>query len=467
MKTRSETEQSSIALGWRLIRSFGPPVEGAERAVSLGPRGFLTLGRGSDVFGPGGMASSRLSRRHASLRVDPDGRLTISDLDSHNGVRMNGSPVKHASVPEGAVIGIGGVILHALRTSDDVPCDGTDPFTGIGPTAAALDRSVGLLARRRAHAVFVGETGTGKRFAVEALHRRSGGTVLLRVDAAEDRGTDEDDALLAEAGNGTLYVDGVETCSQSTARLLRRLVMAETPPEKLRLVASAREPIAQLVERGVLRPEVAARLSRWRVVCPPLRARREDIPALACAFALRQGGEARSFHPRLLEMLCLESWPGNLHELDAAVGRLLSAAEPNEELTLRHYGVSAPPKVATPPTSAIRIHARGEWFELPGQSRVELTGRGTLCRLLAALLCARSEDANRRLTARDLAAAGWPEDDPSARAVINRVYVAMSTLRSLGLREALDRTPQGYRFDVETPVEPVESSKSDSAASAP
>ncbi len=243
--------------------------------------------------------------------------------------------------------------------------------------------------------------------------------------------------------------------------------MAQTHPDGLRIVASAREPIAQLVERGVLRPEVAARLSRWRVVCPPLRARREDIPALASALALRQGGETRPFHPRLLEVLCLEPWPGNLHELDATVSRLLSAAEPAEELTLRHYGATAPPKVAKPSSSAIRIHARGDWFELPGQPRVELTGRGTLCRLLAALLEARREDANRRLTARDLAAAGWPEDDPSARAVINRVYVAMSTLRSLGLREVLDRTPQGYRFDVPTPVEPVESSNGDSAASAP
>ncbi|MEM6995563.1 MAG: FHA domain-containing protein [Myxococcota bacterium] len=420
------------------------------------------MGRDSEVFGPGALRCDRVSRRHLSVRVDADDRLTIQDLDSHNGVRLNGVPVKHATVHDGAVIAIGNVVLHAVRTHEALGDDADPAFTGIGPTPAILARAVSMLARRTAHAVLIGETGTGKRHAAEEIHQRSGGAAFVRVDAAGDRTTGDDDEIVAAAAKGTLYVDGAEAASPATERLLRRLLMDTADPGGLRIVASMRQPMARVVDSGAMRPELAARLARWSLTLPPLRERREDIPELTRALVRRHGD--RALHPRLLEALCLAAWPGNLHQLDAAVSRIVAAAEPGETLSVQHYDATTTEERAPAPSTALRIQSEGEWFQWPHGPRVELAGRTTLCRLLAALLVSRTQDRDQRLSAQDLAAAGWPDDDPATRAVINRVYAAMSTLRSLGLRDAVDRTPQGYRLDPETAVEAIDASPNPSRA---
>jgi hypothetical protein len=89
----------------------------------------------------------------------------------------------------------------------------------------------------------------------------------------------------------------------------------------------------------------------------------------------------------------------------------------------------------------------GEWLETPNGMRHALGTRRPLRRLLVALAEARRDRAGAALTVEEMLQAGWPGEDPLPEAGHNRVYVAVSTLRKLGLGELLQRWDGGYRLD--------------------
>jgi hypothetical protein len=77
---------------------------------------------------------------------------------------------------------------------------------------------------------------------------------------------------------------------------------------------------------------------------------------------------------------------------------------------------------------------------------VELSKRPLLRRLLAGLLEARAGD-GRALDLDALVRAGWPSEAPHPQVHGNRVWVALSALRRLGLRDVLRKTAEGYELD--------------------
>jgi hypothetical protein len=82
-----------------------------------------------------------------------------------------------------------------------------------------------------------------------------------------------------------------------------------------------------------------------------------------------------------------------------------------------------------------------------GGPRVDLSGRDALCRILIRLARARAERPGEPLTAADLASSGWPDRAVERRTGANRVRVALSTLRTLGLRGAVTRCRRGWMLD--------------------
>jgi predicted ATPase len=87
------------------------------------------------------------------------------------------------------------------------------------------------------------------------------------------------------------------------------------------------------------------------------------------------------------------------------------------------------------------------WFQLGPGAPVDLSRRGVLRQLLAAL-CDRGEGApGEPIDAEQLIEAGWPGQKVERGAARNRLHVALATLRSLGLRDVLERRPEGYRLD--------------------
>jgi two-component system, NtrC family, response regulator len=215
-----------------------------------------------------------------------------------------------------------------------------------------------------------GETGTGKTFFARHLHRSSprAGAVFRTVlmSALDDSLAGSDlfghvpgaftDARsarhghFASANGGTIFLDEINKTSRAIqGKLLSVLENGEFQAlgadrnvrVNIRLVAATNVCLEEQVAQGHFLPDLLARFGYFRVRIPPLRERREDIPALVAqivATRARDFGYAAA--PRLdqafVRTLQAHTWPGNVRQLDAILQRILVDAERASTLTLDH-----------------------------------------------------------------------------------------------------------------------------------
>ena len=268
---------------------------------------------------------------------------------------------------------------HLLDTSRPAPTlsyrpDTAPRFVGTDPTfLAALDRLERYARHEHAVVLIEGESGTGKSFFAQQLHRMSPRArgpyqcvVLSTLDdnlAASDlfghvRGayTDARNSRLgcfSSGSGGTLFLDEIGKASPSVQRkLLHAIERREIWPVgsdrpiriDVRLVAASNVPLAELVASGGFLPDLLARLNAFRIRIPPLRERAGDIPALVEQFLDARAAQcgytagAPSMEARLLRLLQAAEWPNNLRQLDATVQRLLIDADGAPVLTFSHLG---------------------------------------------------------------------------------------------------------------------------------
>lgn len=98
-------------------------------------------------------------------------------------------------------------------------------------------------------------------------------------------------------------------------------------------------------------------------------------------------------------------------------------------------------------TSALRVEPSGAWFVRGNGTPTSLVHRPILARLLVRLVEARLEQPGQVVALDEMLAAGWPGERVLLRAATNRVRVAMTTLRNLGLRGVIESTEGGHRLD--------------------
>lgn len=111
------------------------------------------------------------------------------------------------------------------------------------------------------------------------------------------------------------------------------------------------------------------------------------------------------------------------------------------------------PSTELPPSAPeLVIPDDARWFRLDGAPSVDLSGRDVLRRILAALRDRRRDAAGTPLSFEELVGAGWPGEIVERRAAQNRLYVAISKLRSLGLRDVLVHGPEGYCLRADIPL---------------
>ena len=214
-------------------------------------------------------------------------------------------------------------------------------------TSRVAGRDVTVLVR--------GETGTGKEFVAELLHAQSprAKKPLIRFNCAalpaeladaelfgHVRGaftgaTTGRPGFFAQADGGTLILDEVGELPPSVqAKLLRALQEGEIQPVgsgridkvDVRVVASTNRDLAGEAKAGTFREDLYYRLAVVELVVPPLRDRKDDIPALALEFTRRYGERfglgSVTLEPALVETLVRADWPGNVRQLENTIARL-------------------------------------------------------------------------------------------------------------------------------------------------
>jgi DNA-binding NtrC family response regulator len=230
---------------------------------------------------------------------------------------------------------------------------------------SCLFRQVLQTVRRIAHAdatvLLSGETGTGKELIARVIHyqspRRGKPFVPVNCGALPDHllenelfghvkgaytdASSPEQGLVAEAEQGTLFLDEVDTLSPAAqVKLLRFLQDGEYRPlgsakshtADVRIIAATNADLQQRVQAQRFREDLYYRLNIIALRLPPLRERREDIPLLASYFlrcyGKRYGRPVPGLSAAAFHKLVTYPWPGNVRELETVLQRaiLLSSA---------------------------------------------------------------------------------------------------------------------------------------------
>lgn len=160
--------------------------------------------------------------------------------------------------------------------------------------------------------------------------------------------------------------------------------------------------------------------------------------------------KATSDHPGARALIEIVSAQLSLATAPEAAQRLLAAPPPPTPLLRRALDQLRDAQAGGLPARALVVGAG--WFKLPGGTRVEIGARRAPALLLAALARARVSGSGRGLGVDELFQAGWPGERASVRAAASRVYVAISSLRKLGLGHLIIRNEEGYHLDPAVPI---------------
>ncbi len=259
-----------------------------------------------------------------------------------------------------------------------------EQIIGNSPALETVLEQVERVAPTDSTVLIQGETGTGKELIAHAVHNISSrcGHSFVRLNCAaipldlleselfgHEKGAFTG-AIAQKIGRfeladkGTLFLDEVGDIPPALQpKLLRvlqeqefeRLGSARTHQVNVRLVAATHRDLPEMVKRGEFRSDLYYRLNVFPILLPPLRARREDIPALVThfveIFGRRIGREIEYIPPETMSALSSYEWPGNIRELQNLIERAVILSNdgvlPNPLPTAGTPGVSVSPAAIT------------------------------------------------------------------------------------------------------------------------
>jgi DNA-binding NtrC family response regulator len=297
--------------------------------------------------------------------------------------RPSPTPAKKADVEQdGEISGISASVIQPIapqagavrdgQSLDDAEFARLPGMIGSAHKMARVSRLVRLVAPRKSTVLITGETGTGKEVVARALHELSGRSQLVIVNCAAIPETLLESELfgyskgaftgamqpkvgrIQSADGGTLFLDEIgELPAALQAKLLRflqegevqRLGSNEMTKVDVRVIAATN---ADLVpshsktksENKSFRQDLYYRLAVFPIELPPLRDRRQDIPALAAHFLAHlcklENVPAKGIGAAVSDRLLRHDWPGNVRELQHIMERAFILAQHESVITIEH-----------------------------------------------------------------------------------------------------------------------------------
>ena len=270
-------------------------------------------------------------------------------------IRQKDRTIRSASLKEQARLDRVIMDPATLAAGDPVPS-----IIGHGPRVEKLKTEILKAAQADADVLIIGETGTGKQLAAEAIHRlsaRSGEPFIsincgaldenLLLDALfghvkgafTEAKADRNGAFL-EANRGTLFLDEIQVASGRVQQaMLRAIAVRKIKPlgsdretdVNVRLIVATNVDLKELIQRGVFREDLYFRLKVITLHTLPLREQKENIAVLARHFLNLQeslaGRAGMGLSKGALAKLMRYDWPGNVRELQNCITRAVVMTE--------------------------------------------------------------------------------------------------------------------------------------------
>ncbi|MEM9453494.1 MAG: sigma 54-interacting transcriptional regulator [Myxococcota bacterium] len=282
-----------------------------------------------------------VSSRHAELWLDQQ-KLRLVDHGSRNGTYVEGHAVgPERSVAPGQVLEVGRsfwTIRRVRRSMYHEPSDALPRMAN--PEVRQLHRTLARLAPSNVPILITGETGTGKEHLARTIHEQSGRHgpfVTINVAAGAIDRMLHGSQRLRDARGGTLYLDDVGELAPDEQTKLTSTLMSYVPNEwqlepaedaELRLISSSTRDLRAMVNACTFRPDLMARLAGFEARLPPLRARREDLGALALDVLREEHpGPPPQLTTEVFRSLLGHPWPFNLRELRHTLSAAARLAE--------------------------------------------------------------------------------------------------------------------------------------------
>lgn len=264
---------------------------------------------------------------------------------------------------------------------------GHPTFIAQAPSMRSVVDSISQVAPSHANVLITGEHGTGKEVVAQMLH-----VVSLRADkplitvntGGLPEGTFESELFghvkgaftdartdrigrFEMADTGTLFLDEIANVPlRQQAKLLRVLETGEmervgssrTRQVDVRVLSATNADLHAACASGNFREDLLFRLNTVEVHIPPLRERREDIPALSSHFlskyASRYNKQIDGFSQDALQRLTEYGWPGNVRELEHTIERAVIMCRENT-IQSHHLGLQNPSRPAAPDLSEMSL----------------------------------------------------------------------------------------------------------------
>ncbi|QNI37234.1 sigma-54-dependent transcriptional regulator [Edaphobacter albus] len=255
---------------------------------------------------------------------------------------------------------------------------GTPDFIASAPAMRSVVETIARIGPSDANVLITGEHGTGKEVVAQTLHRlssRADRTLVAVNTGALPEGTFESELFghmkgaftdaradrigrFELANHGTLFLDEIANIPvRQQAKLLRvletgemeRVGSSKTQRINVRIISATNADLRAECAAGRFREDLLFRLNTVEIQLPPLRDRREDIPALAAHFmarhATRYRRQLQRFDAAAMQQILQYSWPGNVRELDHTIERAVLMAR-GERIEAADLGLHTPRSVS-------------------------------------------------------------------------------------------------------------------------